>query len=220
MRVFLTGKCLPIFPGFPVRVRTLDNVPTLRVPPWTSSSGCCRYWGSQVTWSGSPSCPLPSTTEINQNSNITFLMENCYFQAFFFTNIMNISICPRRLKWSSQCNWSFESNDIIASNYDVEFGRILATETLTVSPRRPSNLSNLFWHKFILACKVIIDKEIDWPPNYHKTARTFPRIFSPRHSMIKLCLTVDTHAEEIGEVFEHSDPYFVQILEESVKHRH
>ena len=29
-----------------------------------------------------------------------------------------------------------------------------------------------------------------------------------------------THAEEIGEVFEHSDPYFVQILEESVKHRH
>ena len=38
--------------------------------------------------------------------------------------------------------------------------------------------------------------------------------------MIKLSLTVDTHAEEIGEVFEHSDPYFVQILEESVKHRH
>ena len=66
----------------------------------------------------------------------------------------------------------------------------------------------------------LINKLADWPPKYHKTARTFPRIFSPRHSMIKLSLTVDTHAEEIGEVFEHSDPYFVQILEESVKHRH
>ena len=69
--------------------------------------------------------------------------------------------------------------------------------------------------------KSLINELADWLSYYHKTAKTFPRIFSLRHSMIKLSLTVDsTHAEKIGEVFEHSDPYFVQILEKSVKHRH
>ena len=30
---------------------------------------------------------------------------------------------------------------------------------------------------------------------------------------------MNTHTEEIREVFEHPDPYFIQILQESVKHR-
>ena len=32
----------------------------------------------------------------------------------------------------------------------------------------------------------LINKLADWPPNYHKTARTFPKSSAPPHSMNKL----------------------------------
>ena len=40
----------------------------------------------------------------------------------------------------------------------------------------------------LLARKIesLINKSVDWPPNYHKTATTFPRFSAPRHSMNKL----------------------------------
>ena len=59
----------------------------------------------------------------------------------------------------------------------------------------------------------LINKLADWPPNYHKTARTFPKSSALPHSMNKL--TLDEPAILFKENLFHYDS-FVSKKDESL----
>ena len=48
----------------------------------------------------------------------------------------------------------------------------------------------------MLACDVLINKLADWPPSYHRTARTFSKIFFSPHSMNNLALNKSVITEK------------------------